>query len=206
MSPTRACSACRSPARLSAAWACSTCDSRSSSALRAASKSGWATGLGWRFEAADCCSSSATRVLSACTWASWALAWLCSLRRDRPTLLTTASTLTSSSQAAAAIFSQRAWSSLRREVAGCSWLGLLGLRGFGFRRAGCGDGGDAASGARRHAREAHRARSVIDGQFPGRAGECQQGIAQRQRPEPQMRRRQRQRVQRRGLRRVAQSR
>ena len=34
------------------AWACSTCARRSSSACRAASKSGWVTGLGWRLQAA----------------------------------------------------------------------------------------------------------------------------------------------------------
>mmetsp|Transcript_26306 Transcript_26306/g.62437 ORF Transcript_26306/g.62437 Transcript_26306/m.62437 type:complete len:305 (-) Transcript_26306:905-1819(-) len=128
-SPMRACSACKSPVWASAAWACSTCVRRSSSALRAASKSGWVTGLGWFFEAAACCSSSATRVLSACTCASWALAWLCSLRRDRPTLLTTARMLTSSSHAAAAMFNQRARPAFSSGSCGMVMAGPPGARG-----------------------------------------------------------------------------
>ena len=161
------------------------------------------TSLGWFFEAAACCSSSATRV-SACTCILGA-GRLCSARRDRPTLLTTARMLTSSSQTAAAIFNQRARPAFSSGSCGMAHGWASGaLLGWRFR-SGALDAAAAGMGLRSaHAafvtRVKHTARSVID-DIPRRAGERQQRIAQRQRPEPQMRQRQRQREQRYGVRR-----
>ena len=114
-------------------------------ACRALASSAWLINRpAW--SASACCSDRPRTRPSALTCASFAVLWVCSASRDRPTLLMSATALMSNSQKAAEILSQRVRESRSDGARERSWLHLLGPVGVRRGRGGAGRVGGKEGG------------------------------------------------------------